>query len=189
MKKTLKVAMKSNEILLFKKYIKNSKNYFEFGSGGSTVFVYNESNANIITVDNSQEWLEKVSSIIQDPKRLECIYVNTGETIEFGQPANYNNKNDWYKYYTSINNYSHINIDTILVDGRWRVNCALQATKIFPDSIIMIHDFRPRKHYHWVLEFLEEIEYAETLSVFRKKKNCNENKIDEVIEKLKYQYS
>ena len=47
---------------LFKDLLKNSKNYGEYGCGLSTEWVLNNTNANILSVDSSKEWIDKISS-------------------------------------------------------------------------------------------------------------------------------
>ena len=49
--KSLKPYMMNNEIILLEKYYRNSKNYFEFGSGGSTVCAIKNNIENIESVE------------------------------------------------------------------------------------------------------------------------------------------
>ena len=61
------------ELAVFKKYISNINVYFEFGVGGSTVFVYENTNAQIIGVDSSSKWIEQVSKHVDDRVNLKFI--------------------------------------------------------------------------------------------------------------------
>ena len=47
---------------LFKDLLKNSKNYGEYGCGLSTEWVLKNTNADIVSVDSSKVWINKISS-------------------------------------------------------------------------------------------------------------------------------
>lgn len=185
MKDKITPWMTDNELFLFEKYIKNSKKYFEFGTGGSTYFVYEKSKANIITVDSSKEWIKKIKKQVNS-LRVKYLYVNIGKIGKLGRPENDLKKDNWYKYYNSIRRYK--NIDTVFIDGRFRVNCALESLKKHPNATILIHDFRNREEYHILYDFLDEIDFCEKLSIFKIKDDININEINECIKKHKYDY-
>lgn len=48
--------------------------------------------------------------------------------------------------------------DIILIDGRFRVSCALKSYNIIDlDTILVFDDFLNRKHYHIILEYFKII--------------------------------
>ena len=59
----------------------------------------------------------------------------------------------------------------MLVDGRFRVACALQlllrSRKKTPR--ILVHDFTPREYYHVLLKFFDVIEQADTAVILERK--------------------
>ena len=77
-------------------------------------------------------------------------------------------------------------IDTIFIDGRFRVACALSILLYCPNSTIMIHDFFNRPQYRIVLEFLDTIEACETLGVFKPKKRLNKANLQTLLEQYAY---
>ncbi|MDY5557061.1 hypothetical protein [Helicobacter sp.] len=77
-------------------------------------------------------------------------------------------------------------IDTIFIDGRFRVACALSTLLYCPNSTIMIHDFFNRLQYRIVLEFLDTIEACETLGVFKPKKRLNKANLQTLLEQYAY---
>lgn len=77
-------------------------------------------------------------------------------------------------------------IDTIFIDGRFRVACALSALLHCQNSTIMIHDFFNRQQYHIVLEFLDMIEECETLGVFKPKKRLNKANLQTLLKQYAY---
>ena len=160
--------MKEAELVLFKNTIQNTSNYFEFGVGGSTRFVYDETLATIRGVDSSKEWVGKVSKhICSDRVSLHCV--NIGEVREWGFPRNEDYKHEWPNYSLYIKK-TDITPDTILVDGRFRVACLIQSI-LFSierdiDPTIILHDSN-RDYYTPGTRALTCIDRAETLSIFK----------------------
>lgn len=75
------------------------------------------------------------------------------------------------------NNYK---IDTVFIDGRFRVACTLKSIEKFynnKDLRIIIHDFWNREHYHIVLNYLDVVDKVDTLGVFKIKENINFDKL------------
>ncbi len=74
--------------------------------------------------------------------------------------------------------------DLVLVDGRFRVACALQAiVNTMPGVEIMIHDFFARQHYYDVLHFADIVDCADNLVVLRAKQPISDS-IGKSIEKF-----
>jgi len=55
----------------------------------------------------------------------------------------------------------------VLVDGRFRIACALIAAMASPNTVILIHDIWIRPHYRQVLLHLRWLESHDTLGAFR----------------------
>lgn len=176
--------MEQDEIILFEKTIKDSKYYLEFGCGGSTVSAFQKSNAKIFTIDSSIEWINKVKNEIGETDRINYIYTNIGEVGDMGYPTNINDTEKWHIYYNSIKEIE-CDIDTILIDGRFRINCTLESIKKFPNAKIIIHDFFNRDKYFVLLDFIKCIEKIGTLGIFIAK--TYEEILEEAIQKFKYE--
>jgi hypothetical protein len=59
--------------------------------------------------------------------------------------------------------------DIILVDGKWRVECARAAAKVMTDdTILLFHDW-DREEYHVVLDELRVFGITGTLAMMRLK--------------------
>lgn len=184
-----------NERTLFFKYLNNSKIYFEFGSGGSTFYALKSPINKIYSVESSKSWYRKMLSWkyirknIKN-KRLDYFYINIGKTGDWSNPTDESSKNLWPDYsnaLTIINNPEKI--DTLLVDGRFRVACILKSLLVCDkDLIIIVHDFWDRPHYHCVLEFLEPIDQVDSLGVFKPKNNLDKEKIDKLYQIYKFDY-
>ena len=62
--------------------------------------------------------------------------------------------------------------DTILIDGRFRVACALMSLLRLPSAsrcLMLIDDYGDRPHYAGVLEFADLVSMHGRMAVFRKK--------------------
>jgi hypothetical protein len=65
------------------------------------------------------------------------------------------------------------NIDLILIDGRFRVMCALKCCKVInKNCIVLIDDFFNRKSYHVLFDYFDIIEKGERMVALKKKENA-----------------
>ena len=60
--------------------------------------------------------------------------------------------------------------DAVLIDGRFRVACLLQAIiHCKPDCVFLFHDFQDRPQYQGVLRHVDVLARVDTLAVMRAK--------------------
>jgi hypothetical protein len=176
-------AMTPSEFVLFQAFVRQSKNYLEFGSGGSTFVAAGLVQHAVISVDSSIDWLDRVRAEceIQGMLRPSLFHVDIGPVGELGFPIDEAFRFQWPSYYQLI--WTHVDpttIDTYLVDGRFRVACFLKIIEnANTRALILIHDFTKRHYYHIIYEFAEEIAKTDNLSVFVKKAQVN-------LERLQY---
>ncbi len=186
--------MTKDERALFDKVIKNSKVYLEFGMGGSTFRALQKSRAQIYSVDSNPEWIKKMQEYYlirrMERKRLLLFYADIGPTKDWGAPID-NNARELFPGYSALifNGPIKGTIDTVFIDGRFRIACTLKTIlECYPHHppIIMIHDFWNREPYHVLLHYLTEQSRAGTLGVFTIKKDINLEAIKEDYERYKY---
>jgi hypothetical protein len=181
------------EIELFKNKIKDSNCYFEWGMGGSTFDSLKYSSAKVYTVESSAEWLDHMKKWAFIRKniangRLHCFYIDIGDTVKWGSPADKSRKSNFpgISQVISDKNISQ-KVDVVLVDGRFRVACALMAVlNCRKDTTIMIHDFPTRKKYHVLLKYLVPEKNEGTLTVFKIKSAIDKEEAISDYEKYKY---
>ena len=179
---------------LFDKTIKKSKVYVEFGIGGSTLRVLNKSKAEVYSIESDITWIRlmKQYRLIKkmENKRFFLHHVDIGKTTAWGKPFGDNSKENYPAYSALVfEKTDPYKIDTVLVDGRFRVACTLKTiivSKNKDNLLIIIHDFWNRPKYHILLKFLEQIEMAETLGIFRVKKDIDLNEIEKLYDIYKY---
>jgi hypothetical protein len=151
----LKVMMGVNEKELFDNMLSKGSVYFEFGLGGSTLFAAKHANLNHITaVDSSAAWIMKVKSqalIAADIQRgrISIGHVDLGPVGPYGYPIHRNTAKE-REYSRAIIGTTRVP-DVVLVDGRYRVACALRTAleaveNGWPSLILMIHDYERHEY-------------------------------------------
>ncbi|XTZ39942.1 tetratricopeptide repeat protein [Salmonella enterica] len=181
--------MSSDERALFESYIKNTGTYFEFGSGGSTKLATRNSVA-VYGVESDKFWVDTLHK--EAGPLCKVDYVDIGPTKAWGYPVDDSHKEKFPLYSEAILRFDHA-FDFILVDGRFRVACTLNAIKHtlekqgnIANTSIFIHDFWNRPDYHAVLEFLDVQDIVESAGVFKLKPNIDTAHLAERLEKYKY---
>jgi len=182
------IEMKYYEILLFLKYLKKCKRYFEYGCGGSTILVSKLNNIEKIeSIDNIKEWIiyiqkNKYISERINNKSLKINYIDTnGDKNNWGRPLkNLSTKN--YELYQSSIKRCDFKPDIIFIDGRFRVSCAINCLFIMNNNtILLIHDYTYRKEYHILENFFVKIEKICSLNVFKRKKGLKLSNINNIL--------
>lgn len=161
--------MSSGEAGLFLSFVKNSRDYVEFGTGGSTFVASNNVGNSILSIDSSQEWLDQVSEACTSSRtKPELKFIDIGPTKEWGFPNDGSKKASWSDYHKRIwSDPRSSEADLYLVDGRFRVACFAQIVlHCKPTAVIGIHDFSSRPSYHRVREIAREIATVEDMSFF-----------------------
>jgi len=163
--------MTQPEIDRYAALLDNANTVLEFGSGCSTILAANRPGLKIVSVDSDEGWFEKLRCETPVRKaeaegRLNFVHVDIGPTGEWGKPTNTEHKSLWPRYsrdpWAALPNAP----DLILIDGRFRVACALEAaTRRFDGAVIAIHDFN-RRTYHRVRFFLHQSESVDRLAIF-----------------------
>lgn len=197
-RKTPKVypfIMHNDEKELLKKHLSNSKNYLEFGLGGSTIFALLHSETEITSVDTNWEWIDFMNGykLISNQlgKRLNVFFTDIGKTKSWGFPVDETDSKNFYKFSSEIFELTDPSVyDLILVDGRFRVACTLQSVlncQNNKDLKILVHDYSLRDEYKIVEKYLDKIESVNSLFVFRVKDEIDENELKKDYEKYKNQ--
>ncbi|MEI7125036.1 tetratricopeptide repeat protein [Pectobacterium versatile] len=181
--------MSEKETQLFESYVKKATCYFEFGSGGSTKLAA-RNNVEVFGVESDKIWVETLKAEVGPLCKVE--YVDIGPTKAWGYPVD-NTHHDKFPHYSEAIFKHDRTFNLILVDGRFRVACTLNAIKHIlekkkniADAVIFIHDFWNRPDYHIVLAFLEKLKIAESAGSFKIKNDINISSLNEVLEKYKY---
>lgn len=146
--------------------------HLDWGTGASSRFacsVYARVNA----IDSVPAWCDTVKKSLGQGQRtcgainMHCIDV--GRTAQWGYPIeNVTSPLYFHKYLNAVDSFPERYYDTILVDGRFRVACAIRAiSKLRRDSILLIHDYsKKRESYEKVLDFFDVVaRYGELIAL------------------------
>ena len=179
-------SMSPKEKILFEKEIKNSLVYLEFGMGGSTFRVLHKSKAIVYAIDSSTEWISlmreyKQIKNMERKGRLSLFHIDIGPIGEWGKPINNDHKEKFPNYSSDIFNLvDKESIDTVLIDGRFRVACALKTImECYQNEKlkVLIHDFWNRDQYQVLLKYFDVIDQVDSLGVFRIKDKIDLNSV------------
>ncbi len=146
----------------------------EFGSGGSTILAAEQPNLQITSVDSDVSWFNKLREFapVKAAKaegRLRFVAIDLGPTKKWGYPIDQRAIERWPMYSEAPWSALQTAPDLILIDGRFRMACALEAARrALKDATIAIHDFQ-RSHYQIARLFLKRVEMVERLAVFRQR--------------------
>lgn len=175
--------------------IKDSKFYLEFGSGGSTFDALKLiKNGKICSIESSLDWfnyMQRWDFIKKNIKnnKLDYCYFNIGKTGDWGTPIEDNKKAIFPNYYSILATEYAKNVDTILIDGRFRVACALNAILYLKPSVkILIHDFSNREYYQIILKYCNVLRTAGTLYELSIKENLDKNELIADIDNYKFDF-
>jgi len=185
--------MTKNELDVLKKILSTSKKYLEFGAGTSTEVALSFGNIKTLhSVESSLSFIQSsllANDLIHeaiDKKRLNLHYINIGETVNWGYPKDSSHKALWPNY-AKVAASKNIDYDAVLIDGRFRITCALNVLLSRSNATkIIIHDFWNRNYYHEILNFVDVSISVDTLGVFTKRTNFDINLVHSLL--LKHQF-
>jgi hypothetical protein len=159
----LEPLFSKNDKDMFYKYLSKAANYFEYGSGGSTVQASLRKNIlNIYSVESDKSWHNKIKKIVKK-SNIKYIHVEMGTMPNtYGHPGPNSTSDEKINYSEQmllLEKQEVDNIDFILIDGRFRVACCLKCLSIIKDEcIIAFDDFLNRSEYHIVLDYCDIID-------------------------------
>lgn len=159
----MKPWLRAEELGLLRGVLLGKKNYAEFGMGGSTLLA-KEYAERICSVESNADWIAKVG--------MNAVYVDiNADPDNWGWPKDESKRENWPQYSSGLDAIDWIP-DVILVDGRFRVACALKSiAHMSSETLLLIHDYVPRKAYHVVEKYLNKLATCNTFAVFAKGDN------------------
>ncbi|HVJ35082.1 MAG TPA: hypothetical protein VND94_18370 [Terriglobia bacterium] len=162
--------------LLFEELLQQSRLYMEYGSGGSTVLAAHLGKA-FISVESDISFSRAVTGRIGASKGAgDIIAVNIGTTGAWGAPLFTRPKSDrlelWKRYVSApwLRLPPGMTPDLILIDGRFRIACALFSLMQLHgnrDSTILFDDYGDRRNYHVIERFAQLERMAGRMGIFR----------------------
>lgn len=164
----VKPWMTDEQIRVLESHLTNDTVLLEWGCGYSTVY-FSQRVKMVISIEHDREWSERVIRMVSDSG-----ISNVNVTL-IPKNMDYANITDQMKRYIEFPDTLGITPDVVLIDGRCRRRCAMDALKfIKPETVVFIHDFN-REYYHPVLDYYDVIEITTDVTgiVALKMKNKN----------------
>ena len=159
-------CMHEEELRLFWQSIPKGGVCLEFGMGGSTHCFFARGATALYSVEGDRHYMETVCA---DPllkaknaaRRFFPMHAYIGPVKEWSYPVE-SPTPFWLNYHHRIwEAIPAASLDFVLIDGRFRVACALQCfLRCRPDAIYLIHDFTTRPHYAHILQHAEVLARA-----------------------------
>lgn len=122
----------------------------EFGCGGSTGLLLQAGLPRLLSADSDLAWLAQVQA---DPPcaaaegRLRLLHIDIGPTGPWGWPTEATAMPRWPAYWRDPWEAAGP-VDFVLVDGRFRVACALAGLpRLAAGAVLLVHDFWHRASY------------------------------------------
>ena len=79
-----------NNDILFKKYLKKSHVFAEYGCGQSTYWVLKNTTAQILSVDTSIDWIKTIKQLeVYNDQKIKLKYIDVGKVENWGFPIDY----------------------------------------------------------------------------------------------------
>jgi hypothetical protein len=130
----------------------------EFGSGGSTVMAA-EAGKRVTSVESDKAWAQMMRDwFAANPPsgQVDIIWSDIGPTKEWGHPVDQSGWKNFARYPLEVwgqSDFQHP--DVVLVDGRFRMGCALAAAfRITRPIPLYFDDYTDRPRYHQIETFL-----------------------------------
>lgn len=133
----------------------------EYGSGGSTVLASEMSDKHVTSIESDRKWARMMKDwfAAHPPvtgSQVDVIWANIGPTQNWGKPKDDSAWQKYPNYALSVwlrDGFRHP--DVVLVDGRFRLGCALAtAFNIVRPVTLLFDDYKQRTWFHKVEEFL-----------------------------------
>ncbi len=166
---------------LFGQALARCTNYLEYGSGGSTVLAA-RAGKSVICVDSDPYFLKEVEAKIGNHRvgqqTLDFLYCDIGLTAHWGKPVfrkpTAMRLERWKHYprlpWDLIARRRLAPPDLILIDGRFRVACALTSflhLQDHPETTVLVDDFVGRRHYAEIERFGTLVSCQGRMGVFQ----------------------
>lgn len=174
---TLAASMPDEQVRWLEKRLAASRGYVEFGSGGSTIAAARLVDGPILSVESAPEWVDSLSHCPSlkariDEGRLRIHHADVGPIFMYGYPADEPTWQMGRAYavdpLAAMSSADAASIDTVLVDGRFRVACTVAARLVLPATPhTMVDDYADRPHYHVLADVMGEPDVVGRAAVFR----------------------
>lgn len=145
----------------------------EYGSGGSTVVAAELPGKHVVSVESDRKWVRMMRDwFAKNPPatgtEVEIVWANIGPTRNWGHPQNDTQWRRYAGYPLAVwEKEGFRDPDVVLVDGRFRLGCALAvAYNIKTPTQLLFDDYTNRKWMKKIENFLGKPRLVGRLAIF-----------------------
>lgn len=162
----------------FRALLGRAGSYIEYGAGGSTVLA-DRTDVPTITIEGDPFFAKAVRKKIRADGSVRLLVADIGTTVEWGAPMFKRltpaRRARWLGYvdaaYDALKALGRPLPDLVLVDGRMRRACAMEAIRQAQEGhkavTLCFDDYAPRDHYRQVEAWLGKPETIGRMAIFR----------------------
>jgi len=162
----------------FRALLAQAKSYIEYGAGGSTVLA-DRTDVPTVTIEGDPFFAKAVRKKIRPHGSVKLLVADIGTTVEWGAPMfkrlTPTRRARWLGYvdaaYDELKSLKRPLPDLVLVDGRMRRACALEAIRQAQvgnhATTLCFDDYTPRDHYREVEAWLGKPKTVGRMAIFR----------------------
>jgi predicted O-methyltransferase YrrM len=158
-------------ILFFDKVLTKQMIGLEYGSGRSTLY-FADKLKKLVSIEHYEGWYDKVANQLEK-NRIENVEYHlilkqdtpdkTGDSdTELNKLIGNEPRTEFYNYYTKVNEYNDGFFDFVLIDGRAREKCGLNAIDKLKSGGIFVLDNSERPRYNALHEAVTHWPKVET---------------------------
>ncbi len=142
----------------------------EYGSGGST-FVAAEAAGEVVSVENDPDWALRMTTALDNGglgAGARIHFADTGIVGDWGRPVHDTAFRRYHQYACDVWDRTWFkHPDVILIDGRFRVACLINAIfRAAKPMTVLFDDYGDRPGYFWVEGILKQREMVGRMAVF-----------------------
>lgn len=142
--------------------------YFEFGAGASTI-ICETLGAEVFSTETDQRYIDALKNL----KNAHFVNPLNGRIGPWGslifEPWRKKKRSTGFEYANMIwQTYPDVHPNLVLIDGRYRLACALEILRRFPggDFPVIIDDYVDRSEYKTIEKYVNELVYIGRAGVF-----------------------
>ncbi len=169
--------MSDEEIKFFKSYLNKSKIVLEWGAGRSTL-EFSKDTKKYYSIEHDFNWYNLIWKEILKNTKIYYVPPNT-PNLDWHPVFAEGGHDEFRNYIQFANNIASFNkkFDIVLIDGRARVDCAIEVLPhLKGGSIVFIHDFN-RITYWNVLKYYHIIGIAGKLVALKQGKSIEDKNL------------
>jgi hypothetical protein len=152
-------------VRIFEKLLNRQMKGFEYGSGNSTLF-FAQHLEHLTSVEHNPAWFNQISGKLNEMKlgNVDYHHIPTDKEVNTDQYSFYDDyqltaadfqvRQEYHSYFSFVCRYPDQHFDFMMVDGRARVECCLNAIPKLKSGGIFVLDNSDRQRYAPVFRVL-----------------------------------